>query len=1156
MLTIAWALFAAVGFCQNFTRSGPVGGSMNALAVDPTNSAVVYAGTPGAGVFKSVNSGASWTEANAGLSVLSINALAIDPSAPLTVYAATPGGVYKSMDGGNNWTSANAGFASPNCIVNVLAIDPLTPAHIYAGLSTSGPPCGGLYKSENRAGSWSLLSGGLPADALPALGITAIAISGVAPTTIYVASGFPDSNLVNTSDVYKSSDGGNTWSSASVGRPGTQITSLVISPTAATTVYATGGVLSGNSFGVLKSVDGGATWAAINNGLDSDVWSVAVDPAAPGTLYAGEPQAGHLFKSTNGGQSWAAATSSNGQFLDVFAFGANSGGPSTIYASGNRSQGGGVFRSTDGAASWSAVNTGLYAVSISSVAIDPSNSSTIYLGTADRSGGVFKSTDGGKSWSAANNGLPNTSPNFMVVSSLLVDPFSPSTLYVAGNCGVYKSTDGASSWTGTNLSSGLTHCSSPGNVGINTLVIDPQSEATLYLGDANGVLVTTDGGANWHSTTAPWPQEIISLAIDSSGTLYAGTYNALSKSTNGGQSWTTLSNGVSPNYEQAIATDPTNVATVYAGSGEGGLFKSPDGGATWRNIGPEYSFTQAIAIDAANSNILYTGDLSGLFQSNDGGMTWTGLSQTNGLLATNQVQALAIDPAGSKLYVGTAGGLFTIPISAPALSFSGSAAASAGTSRTITIDNSTVCNVPAALSGLCTMTTAPGGLQVTSASISGANAADFTLVNHCQGSVAAGSGCTLSVTFKASKIGSETATLTVTYAGETESSVTVNLSGTGTAHSGLLFVPVTPCRVADTRNPDGPFGGPEIAASASRSFVIPQSSCGIPATAAAYSLNVTVVPPGPLGYLSIWPTGELQPYVSTLNSSDGRVKANAAIVDAGEGGAVSVYMSNASHVVLDIDGYFTPVEANPAGLVFYSVTPCRIVDTRKPNGPLGGPFMTAGSTRSFGVAANTCGVPADAGAYSLNFTVAPHGTFSYLSTWPTGQAQPYVSTLNAKTGGVTANAAIVPAGTGGAISVYVTDDADVVVDVNGYFGAQTGSGLSLYSLPPCRVVDTRAAGNKQPFLHTLVIDVADSGCGVAPTARAIVTNATVVPTNELGFLTLWPDGETQPYVSTLNASDGATTSNMAIVPMINGSVDAYATNSTHLVFDASGYFAP
>ena len=69
-------------------------------------------------------------------------------------------------------------------------------------------------------------------------------------------------------------------------------------------------------------------------------------------------------------------------------------------------------------------------------------------------------------------------------------------------------------------------------------------------------------------------------------------------------------------------------------------------------------------------------------------------------------------------------------------------------------------------------------------------------------------------------------------------------------------------------------------------------------------------------------------------------------------------------------------------------------------------------------------------------------------------------------------------------------------------------------------------------------------------------NATVVPQPRLGYLTLWPDGQSMPTVSTLNAYDGFVTSNMAIVPNIDGTINAFASDSTHLILDISGYFAP
>ena len=122
----------------------------------------------------------------------------------------------------------------------------------------------------------------------------------------------------------------------------------------------------------------------------------------------------------------------------------------------------------------------------------------------------------------------------------------------------------------------------------------------------------------------------------------------------------------------------------------------------------------------------------------------------------------------------------------------------------------------------------------------------------------------------------------------------------------LSFYTVTPCRVADTRRAAGTLGGPEMAARETRSFPIPASACNISSTAAAYSLNVTVVPDGPLSYLTAWPAGSPQPNVSSLNSWDGTVVANAAIVPAGRDGVIDIYVTDPTHVILDINGYFAP----------------------------------------------------------------------------------------------------------------------------------------------------------------------------------------------------------------------------------------------------------
>ena len=375
------------------------------------------------------------------------------------------------------------------------------------------------------------------------------------------------------------------------------------------------------------------------------------------------------------------------------------------------------------------------------------------------------------------------------------------------------------------------------------------------------------------------------------------------------------------------------------------------------------------------------------------------------------------------------------------------------------------------------------------------------------------------------------------------------------------WVPVTPCRVADTRGATGPFAGPSLAGGSSRTFAIPQSACGIPPTATAYSLNVTVVPSGPLSYLTLWPAGETQPLVSTLNSFDGSVVANAAIVPAGAGGAVSVYASNPTDVIVDIDGYFETA-GTPNALAFYPATPCRVADTRGAAGTFGGPSMGADQTRDFPIPLSSCAIPSTAGAYALNVTVVPDPVveyLGYLSTWPAGQARPFVSTLNSWAGKVVANAALVPAGNSGSISVFVTNQTDVILDVNGYFAAPGAAGaLSFYPVAPCRVADTRnAAGPAMQAGETRAFAVSAGGCAVPAAAAAYSLNVTAVPEGPLQYLTAWPAGSARPLVSTLNSFDGRVVANAAIVPAgASGAIDIFVTDATHLVLDIDGYFAP
>lgn len=369
--------------------------------------------------------------------------------------------------------------------------------------------------------------------------------------------------------------------------------------------------------------------------------------------------------------------------------------------------------------------------------------------------------------------------------------------------------------------------------------------------------------------------------------------------------------------------------------------------------------------------------------------------------------------------------------------------------------------------------------------------------------------------------------------------------------SQLFFTPVPPCRVLDTR----------IARGATQTIGIATNPCQVPGSALAYSLNLTATPREPLGYLSVWPTGMAQPPVSTLNSPYGHVVSNSALVARGKQGSVSVFSSDATDLAVDVNGFFA-TNATPGGLAFYPVATCRIADTRAPDNTFGGPFHRAGAIRNYPIPSSVCQIPATAQAYAFNFTVLPRERLDSAMIWPAGQAPPALSTLTSPDGAAVSQAAIVPAGASGAVTASVSQDADFVLDISGYFAAPGPPGATSFNtITPCRVVDTRSGSG--PFAGPALIAgttrefaLPTSDCGIPPGARAYSLNVTVLPHAPL-YLTIWPTGQPQPYVSTLISVDARVVANSAIAPAgKNGSISVVATSATDLLIDINGYFAP
>lgn len=248
-----------------------------------------------------------------------------------------------------------------------------------------------------------------------------------------------------------------------------------------------------------------------------------------GNIYAGTNGWG-VFTSTDGGHSWNPSnTGISDSFISVYALAIDPAHSQTVYATVG---GDGVYKSTDGGTTWNAVNSGITNLNASALAIDPVQSSTIYVGT---SGGIFKSIDGGTTWNAIGTGISN--PN---ITCLAIDPNNSQNVYAGTFSGVvFKSTDGGASWSA--ITSGITY--RYGTDFISSLAVDPTNSRTIYVETVySGLFKSTDGGASWN-VSGPGGS---SLAVDPSNSqkLYVGTTFNVFRSTDGGASWSDISSGI------------------------------------------------------------------------------------------------------------------------------------------------------------------------------------------------------------------------------------------------------------------------------------------------------------------------------------------------------------------------------------------------------------------------------------------------------------------------------------------------------------------------------------------------------------------------------------------------------------------------------------
>jgi hypothetical protein len=500
---------------------------------------------PGAGVYVSTDSGATWT-LRASVITRRISRILVSPTDSLRVYVAGENGFERSTDGGVTWTTVRTGQISD------AVIDPNNANILYLNVRNDG-----IYKSTDGGDNWTQLTGG-PTGASANWVKLAIGVNGTHGSNFLVAK--------NAGTISTSTDGGSTWTTL-VGSHGNasfhQWCSMIAVAPDNENILLAGGV------GIERTSDGGTTWTSLA-GLHADHHVSIFAPSNPNIVY--ECNDGGVYRSSDKGATWSKA--SHGivitQFYDVGSWSTIS----TVVGGGTQDQG---TNMTSGGLTWRNIFgwDGGYFV------VHPTDPRTMYA--EHQNTDIHKSIDGGNTWVQKTAGLTDGTPWTGVIT---MDLNNPNTVF-AGTTRVFRTTDGcATPWVASSQVLGGT---------VSSIEIAPSDSNRVYAGAGGRIYRSDDGGASspWAEKTTgtlPSSRSIKDIAIDRSNpnrlvVCYGGTNsgsaaNHVFISTNGGDLWTDISGNLPNISVNAVALDPNSANTIYTGT-DAGVYRTTDLGVNW-----------------------------------------------------------------------------------------------------------------------------------------------------------------------------------------------------------------------------------------------------------------------------------------------------------------------------------------------------------------------------------------------------------------------------------------------------------------------------------------------------------------------------------------------------------------------------------------------
>lgn len=590
---------------------------VNCFTEDVANSRFYAGCVLGRGIYTSSDNGASWSLKANGLPVnCDVRDLGVDNSGAVyaTINSEASKKVYKSADFGDSWTEL---FSSPESGTSFFVTANGT-LIVYSDAQTGGS---GVHQSTDGGATWTKISEGLPSYDVFIF------------TYYYPITGFTEDNSGNlyasvrsnnneSSGVYKSTDGGATWTRSSEGMLADRNTYGVV--TGADGLYA------GVKNRVYKSTDGGATWANTDSlpmSPSTNILKLACN--ATGEVFASTTSG--TFKAGTGGSGWA---SINNFFSYAKDFDILNDGSFVSCGLGNGLDGG-MYRSTDAGATWELMNNGInntvtYALEatpdgrilngvIGHVDVSSDNGLTfdrveLPIGNIIRdinsnaSGaivacsrdGIATSQDGGATWTQTHAGdfycfTTNADGSFLASGTVGLSPE------------IFKSTDNGQTW------------SVYGNVGGSARALFETSTGTVLAGNYNsGIFRSTDDGATW-TKTYDVNITVLDFAEAADGTIYTITLLGLLKSTDGGATWEDVNTGIFHQYSALIIKG----GSMFLGTSDG-LYLSTDNAASWTSHKEGLLYTYLAYLTLANDGYLYGAGGAGIYKSSQAVVTGIG----------------------------------------------------------------------------------------------------------------------------------------------------------------------------------------------------------------------------------------------------------------------------------------------------------------------------------------------------------------------------------------------------------------------------------------------------------------------------------------------------------------------------------------------------